>query len=99
MGCCEHEAQVEYRVIRGDSGGCCEEPATMAEHGSTCCGHDWSASRFGGPHHESGECCGGHGFRRRFETRAERRAVLEAYLAELRAEAQAVEERLAELAG
>ncbi len=56
-------------------------------------------------------CCGGascecltegaaaFGFRRRFVTREERRKRLEAYLAELKAEAQAVEEQLSELAG
>ncbi len=36
-------------------------------------------------------------FRRRFSTREERMARLEGYLSELRLEAQAVEERLAEL--
>ncbi|MCS7260077.1 MAG: hypothetical protein NZ765_04755 [Anaerolineae bacterium] len=37
------------------------------------------------------------GFRRRYRTRAERIADLEAYLADLRAEVQAVEEHLNEL--
>jgi cell division protein FtsB len=37
------------------------------------------------------------GLRRRFSTREERVAALERYLAELRAEAQAVEEHIAEL--
>lgn len=39
----------------------------------------------------------GRSFRRRFATRDERIAHLETYLDELRAEAQAVEERVAEL--
>ncbi|MBC7234813.1 MAG: DUF5320 domain-containing protein [Chloroflexi bacterium] len=38
-------------------------------------------------------------FRRHFATKEERIAWLEAYLADLRAEAQAVEERIAELKG
>ncbi len=42
------------------------------------------------------ECCGG-GFRRRYQTKAEQIAELEGYLAELKAEVQAVEERLADL--
>jgi hypothetical protein len=47
-------------------------------------------------------CCrdGGHGgFHRRFRSKAEVIAELESYLGELKAEAQAVEERLAELRG
>lgn len=63
----------------------------------------------GEPHHHCceppfeahGKGCGGdtagHGFHRRFRTRDERLAELEAYLADLRAEAQAVEEKIAEL--
>jgi hypothetical protein len=39
----------------------------------------------------------GRSFRRRFATRDERIAHLETYLGELQAEAQAVEERIAEL--
>ncbi len=45
------------------------------------------------------ECCeaGASGFRRRYRTRAERISELEAYLADLKAEVQAVEEHLKEL--
>jgi len=44
------------------------------------------------------ECCGGNSrFQRRYQTKAEQTAELEAYLAELRLEVQAVEERLADL--
>ena len=57
-----------------------------------------------GEHHEQHgrEChcgCGGegHGFHRRFATREERIAGLQEYLEDLRAEAQAVEEHIAEL--
>lgn len=60
-----------------------------------------------GPHGAFRCCCGmgapgaaggpGMHFRRRFATREERIARLEAYLKELQAEAKAVEERLAEL--
>jgi hypothetical protein len=43
------------------------------------------------------ECCGGGHFHRRYQTKAEQIAELEAYLAELKTEVQAVEERLADL--
>ncbi len=44
------------------------------------------------------ECCGGNGrFQRHYQTKAEQIAELEAYLAELRLEVQAVEERLVDL--
>jgi hypothetical protein len=44
------------------------------------------------------DCCGeGTHFPRRYQTKAEQIAGLEAYLAELRLEVQAVEERLADL--
>jgi hypothetical protein len=42
-------------------------------------------------------CHSGGGFRRRFQTKAERRGELEAYLVDLKAEVQAVEEILADL--
>ncbi len=43
--------------------------------------------------------CGGHdtGFERRYQTKAEKIADLEAYLGELKTEVQAVEEHLADL--
>lgn len=43
------------------------------------------------------DCCGGHHFHRRFQTKAEQVEELESYLADLRLEVQAVEERLADL--
>lgn len=43
------------------------------------------------------DCCGEGHFHRRFQTKAEQIEALEAYLAELRLEVQAVEERLADL--
>jgi len=43
------------------------------------------------------ECCGGHHFHRRYQTKAEQIEELEAYSSELKAEVQAVEERLADL--
>jgi hypothetical protein len=44
------------------------------------------------------ECCGHDGgFERRFQTKAEKVAELEAYLSELKTEVQAVEEHLADL--
>ena len=49
---------------------------------------------------ESGGCqcgCGNGGFQRRYQTKGEQIAELEGYLGELKAEAQAVEERLADL--
>ncbi len=45
-----------------------------------------------------GECCGGGGhFQRRYQTKEEQIAALEAYLGELKLEVQAVEEQLADL--
>ena len=58
--------------------------------GSCQCGHDCSC----GGNWDCG--CGGH-FQRRFQTKAEQIAELEAYLSELRLEVQAVEEMLADL--
>ncbi|MGD9840468.1 MAG: hypothetical protein AB7U87_02020 [Candidatus Bipolaricaulis sp.] len=49
------------------------------------------------PHHGTGCCDPNIGFRRRFVNREEKIAQLEAYLADLRAEAKAVEEKLAKL--
>jgi hypothetical protein len=47
---------------------------------------------------ESCECgCGNGGFSRRYQTKAEQVSELDEYLAELKAEVQAVEERLADL--
>ena len=65
----------------------CEEQSCDCEQGCNCrggcdCGCD---------------CCGGVHFERRFQTKAEKIEVLEAYLKELRLELQAVEEQLADL--
>ena len=57
-------------------------------HGHACgCGED--ACECG--------CHSGHHFERRFQTKAEQIAELEAYLADLKTEVQAVEEHLADL--
>ena len=42
-------------------------------------------------------CCGDGRLQRRYQTKAEQAAELEAYLADLKLEVQAVEERLADL--
>ena len=64
-------------------------------HECECGGHACSC----GEGHGECECgChGGHHFERRFQTKAEQIAELEKYLADLKAEVQAVEERLADL--
>ena len=67
-------------------------------HGGGCscgCGGGCSCGCGGG----GGCCCGGrgHGFHRRYQTHEEQAAELETYLAELKTEVQAVEERLAAL--
>jgi hypothetical protein len=70
------------------------------EHEMCECG-EGSACDCGG--HDDCECggdcdCGCHGgFHRRYRTKAEQIAELEAYLAELKLEVQAVEEHLADL--
>ena len=56
-------------------------------------------------HHHEGHCCGkedeyckcGDHFHRQYQTKEEERSHLEAYLADLKLEVQAVEERLANL--
>ncbi len=51
-----------------------------------------------GCHGKDGGCkCGSGKFRRRYRTQAEQLSELEEYLAELKAEVQAVEEKVAEL--
>jgi len=64
------------------TGSCCDDETCTCGEGSSDC--DCAC-------HSSG------GFRRRFQTKAERRAELEAYLTDLKAEVQAVEEILADL--
>jgi hypothetical protein len=70
----------------------CDHPAG---HDCECEGHGHACSC------GEGECeCGCHGahhFERRFQTKAEQTAELEAYLADLKSEVQAVEEHLADL--
>ncbi len=68
---------------------CGREPGEQGE--GECCREE---------HGEQGECCRGgghHGFHRAFKSKAEVIAELESYLAELKAEAQGVEEHLKEL--
>jgi hypothetical protein len=76
---------------------CCEtgEHHHHQHHGSHRCECGCSAE-----HGEHAGCChdgGHHGFRRCYRGKAEVIPELESYLAELKAEAQAVEERLNEL--
>lgn len=90
MGCCRRNESCCGRH-RDDQCGCRDE----REHGGECeCGCDCGEQ-------EGDECCcrrdRHHGFRRRYQSKAEVIAELESYLAELKAEAQAVEERLGEL--
>ena len=77
---------------------CCEE---RHQHRHGCeCGKSESACDCGcGRDCDCGcECGCGHGkFHRRHQTKAEQIAKLEKYLAELKTEVQAVEERLADL--
>jgi hypothetical protein len=67
------------------------------ERGGCCSGGGHGACRCDGG--QGGCCCdGGHGgFRRRYRSKAETVAQLESYLTELKAEAQAVEERIKEI--
>jgi hypothetical protein len=72
-----------------------EEQEGHAEH------HEGNCECHGRHHHRGCGCHSGgrswgsgHGFHRRFRTREEQIADLEAYLNELKLEAQAVEERL-----
>jgi hypothetical protein len=92
-----------------EHGGCDEsQPGGHGEHDrfphweEPCfCGHGGHHMRPGPGEGRCGCGEGGHGptFRRRFQTREEKIARLEAYLKDLLAEAKAVEERLAELRG
>ncbi len=70
-------------MCHGHAGSCC------------CCGCHCCHCRHGDEC--QCECCQGGRFQRRYQTKAEQIAELEAYLAELKAEVQAVEERLADL--
>jgi hypothetical protein len=101
QGDCGREERPAPRHGHGDCG--CETEGHAHERGGCGCGERHA------PHHgrqQAGGCrCACHEgpgeehppFRRRFSTRAERIALLEQYLQDLRAEAQAVEERIAEM--
>ena len=94
---CEHGEHHRHQ-------GCgCEAHSPEQERCECGCGERHA---FHPRHHHARACCGApHGgpweregvFWRRFATREERIAWLEQYLGELRAEAQAVEERIAEM--
>ena len=70
----------------------CDHPTG---HDCECEGHGHACS-CGEGECECG-CHGGHHFERRFQTKAEQIAELEAYLTDLKAEVHAVEEHLADL--
>lgn len=74
---------------------CCEH---KGHHGGRHGGHHGRGSHQR-RHHHGGFCgCGRHhGFERRFLTREEKIARLERYLGDLREEAKAVEEHIAEM--
>ncbi len=63
------------------------------DHDCECEGHACTC----GEGHGECECHGGHHFERRYQTKAEQIAELEAYLTDLKAEVQAVEEHLTDL--
>jgi len=89
----EHEGHRHHHPGEGRAG------ERWHRHGDEPCGCGHAGRRR--HHHDGGEGCGGRGegprFRRRFLTREERIERLEVYLKQLKAEAQAVEEQLAEL--
>lgn len=99
-GCGCEERRAPHRKSEGS---CCEGEGHLQQRDECGCGGGHAR------HHGDGQggpcgctCPGGSGeghppFRRRFSTRAERIAVLEQYLQDLRIEAQAVEERIAEM--
>lgn len=66
----------------------------MCGHGQHHRGHGYSCCCGNGGFEDFGP---GRGFGRRFASREERLAQMEAYLKDLQAEAKAVEERLAEM--
>ncbi len=66
----------------------------MCSHHDGCRGHHGGPGGHDGCH---GPHCGHQGFRRQYLTKDEIAERLERYLAELKAETTAVEERLAEL--
>lgn len=97
---CSHEGPQARQTCRcasacesGDSGGCgCN--CCCGERGAcSCSGCSCECSSSGCKCEQAG------GFRRRFKNKAELIAELEAYLSELKAEVQGVEERIKELRG
>ncbi len=77
--------------------GCNEGHGHRHEHGRhhrCCCGDSCECE---GGSCECGCGCGNGGFHRRYPTKAEQIAELEEYLGQVKAEVQAVEERLADL--
>jgi len=74
--------------------GQCDHPTG---HDGECGGHGHACSCGEGHGECECGCHGGHHFERRFQTKAEQIAELEAYLADLKTEVQAVEEHLADL--
>jgi hypothetical protein len=72
----------------------CDHPTG---HYCECGGHGHACSCGEGHGECECGCHGGHHLERRFETKAEQIAELEAYLADLKTEVQAVEEHLADL--
>ena len=68
----------------------------MCHHSECGCLQHARPAPYHGGHHHGGCCCvPGHG--RRFRTREEMVEELEGYMDQLKAEAKAVEERIAEL--
>ena len=91
--CHRHHGQGHHG--QGHHGHHGEDPSDQGHRAECQCGHAEQ-----GEQSERGGCCRGggrHGFHRTFRSKAEVIAELESYLAELKAEAEAVEERLKEL--
>jgi hypothetical protein len=92
---CETGEHHQHEHHRHHGSHCCECHSER-EHRAGCeCG-------CGAERSEHGTCChdgGHHGFRRCYRSKAEVIAELESYLAELKAEALAVEEHLNKLRG
>ncbi len=78
---------------------CCNEGQGRRHgHHHDCeCGEDCDCGEGACECGGGGCCCGNGRFQRRYQTKAEQITELEEYLGELKAEVQAVEERLADL--
>ena len=79
---------------------CCNEGHGQhhPRHEDCGCGESCECKGGGGECGGGCQCGGGNGgFRRHYQTKGEQISELEGYLAELKAEVQAVEERLADL--